>query len=211
MRKYLIVYEEAVSHIWLCNCSLLDVLIYEEILFCFLSVRIRPNQLYKQYFQLSIQLSKYIFQSMFFIQNEKLDPDLRTKLWKLNFQTGFASVNFTTNRFSLICLRQRITRYLRKFATVLYTRNFAEFSAFHNCEKSVEFCSKTLGKMWTSHRSLHSWLSEPPASQQRMTSSAERFLCIFCTFFPFLYLHKQSIQPESCFFSLLECYFIYLQ
>ncbi len=30
MRKYLVIYEEAVSHIWLCNRSLLDFLIYEE-------------------------------------------------------------------------------------------------------------------------------------------------------------------------------------
>ncbi len=31
MRKYLTVYEEAVSHIGLCNCSVLNFLIYEEI------------------------------------------------------------------------------------------------------------------------------------------------------------------------------------
>ncbi len=30
MRKYLPIYEEAVSHIWLCNCSILNFLIYEE-------------------------------------------------------------------------------------------------------------------------------------------------------------------------------------
>jgi hypothetical protein len=38
MRKYLIIYEEAVNHILLCNRSLLDFLMYEEILFSFLSV-----------------------------------------------------------------------------------------------------------------------------------------------------------------------------
>ncbi len=31
MRKYLVIYEEAVSHKWLCNRSLLDFLIYEKI------------------------------------------------------------------------------------------------------------------------------------------------------------------------------------
>jgi hypothetical protein len=31
MRKYLVIHEEAVSHIWLCNRSLLDFLVYEEI------------------------------------------------------------------------------------------------------------------------------------------------------------------------------------
>ncbi len=37
IRKYFPIYEEAVSHIWLCNCSILNFLIYEEIFF-FLSV-----------------------------------------------------------------------------------------------------------------------------------------------------------------------------
>ncbi len=30
MRKYLVIYEEAASCIWLCNCSRLNILIYEE-------------------------------------------------------------------------------------------------------------------------------------------------------------------------------------
>ncbi len=30
MRKYLVIYEEAISHIWLCNRSLRDFLTYEE-------------------------------------------------------------------------------------------------------------------------------------------------------------------------------------
>jgi hypothetical protein len=30
MRKYFPIYEEAVSHIWLCNCSILNFLLYEE-------------------------------------------------------------------------------------------------------------------------------------------------------------------------------------
>jgi hypothetical protein len=37
MRKYLTIYEEAVSHIRLCNCSILNFLIYEENCFSFLS------------------------------------------------------------------------------------------------------------------------------------------------------------------------------
>ncbi len=42
MRKYFPIYEEAVSHIRLCNCSILNFLIYEDmrkILFYFLSVK----------------------------------------------------------------------------------------------------------------------------------------------------------------------------
>ncbi len=35
MRKYFPVYEEAVFHIWLCNCSILNFLIYEEKLIVF--------------------------------------------------------------------------------------------------------------------------------------------------------------------------------
>ncbi len=36
-QKYLTIDEEAVSHMWICNCSLLKFLIYEEIFFFFLS------------------------------------------------------------------------------------------------------------------------------------------------------------------------------
>ncbi len=35
MRKYLTIYEEAVSHIWLCNCSIQNFLINEENLIFF--------------------------------------------------------------------------------------------------------------------------------------------------------------------------------
>jgi hypothetical protein len=38
MRKYFPIYEEAVSHIRLCNCSILNVLIYDEnLIFFFIS------------------------------------------------------------------------------------------------------------------------------------------------------------------------------
>ncbi len=39
MRKYFPIYDEAVSHICLCNCSILNFLIYEEnLIFIFISV-----------------------------------------------------------------------------------------------------------------------------------------------------------------------------
>ncbi len=39
-RKYFPIYEEAVSHIWLCDCSIMNFLIYEEnLIFFFISVR----------------------------------------------------------------------------------------------------------------------------------------------------------------------------
>ncbi len=43
MPKYLRIYEEAVSHIWLCNCSIVNFLIYEEnlIFFCISAVNLR--------------------------------------------------------------------------------------------------------------------------------------------------------------------------
>ncbi len=38
MSKYLTIYEEAVSHIWLCNCFILNFLVYEEnLIFFFIS------------------------------------------------------------------------------------------------------------------------------------------------------------------------------
>ncbi len=64
MRKYLVIYEEAVSHIWLCNRSLLDFLINEEFLLIFLSVhksRIK-NQKYPGFAFFSFFLSfSYIY------------------------------------------------------------------------------------------------------------------------------------------------------
>jgi hypothetical protein len=40
MRKYFPIYEEAVSHIWLCSCSILNFLIYEEnLIFFFISAK----------------------------------------------------------------------------------------------------------------------------------------------------------------------------
>ncbi len=39
MRKYFPIYEDAVRHIWLCNCSILNFLIYEEnLIFFFISL-----------------------------------------------------------------------------------------------------------------------------------------------------------------------------
>jgi hypothetical protein len=44
MRKYLTIYEEAVSHIWLCNCSILNFLVYEEnLIFFFKSTDVLEN------------------------------------------------------------------------------------------------------------------------------------------------------------------------
>jgi hypothetical protein len=45
MRKYLVTYEEAVSHIRLCNCSLMKFLIYEEnCIFFLISMRLEWQQ-----------------------------------------------------------------------------------------------------------------------------------------------------------------------
>ncbi len=39
MRKYLTIYEEAFTHIWLCNCTILNFLMYEEnFIYFFISV-----------------------------------------------------------------------------------------------------------------------------------------------------------------------------
>ncbi len=47
MRKYLVIYEEAVCHIWLCNRSLLVFLINEEnFVFFFISALYKNIQLY---------------------------------------------------------------------------------------------------------------------------------------------------------------------
>ncbi len=45
MRKYFPIYEEAVSHIWLCNCFTLNFLIYEENLIFFCTSVLQENPL----------------------------------------------------------------------------------------------------------------------------------------------------------------------
>ncbi len=47
MRKYLIIYEEVVSHICLCNRTLLNFLIYEEN-FIFCSISVQYTELHRQ-------------------------------------------------------------------------------------------------------------------------------------------------------------------
>ncbi len=56
MRKYLTWYEEAVSHIWLSNQSLLNFLLYEEnLIFFFISVYWKNVKLF-----LNLQLYSYL-------------------------------------------------------------------------------------------------------------------------------------------------------
>ena len=43
MRKYIPIYEDAVSHMGICNCSILNFLIYEENLIFFISALYRSN------------------------------------------------------------------------------------------------------------------------------------------------------------------------
>ncbi len=59
MRKYFPIYEEAVCHIWLCNCSTLNFLIYEEnSIFFFISVvSLMPPTLLMTFFLLLLFLS----------------------------------------------------------------------------------------------------------------------------------------------------------
>ncbi len=66
MRKYLVIYEEAVSHIWLCNRSLLDFLIYEEnFVFFFISVEFGSACWQVEHFFMGIRawdtLNNYLF------------------------------------------------------------------------------------------------------------------------------------------------------
>ncbi len=75
-RKYLTIYEdeEAVGHIWLCNCSILNFLIYEENLIFFLSVQLRWWLLCR------VQLNKAVTES----QDEI--ADLKEKMRALTHQ-----------------------------------------------------------------------------------------------------------------------------
>jgi hypothetical protein len=67
MRKFFPIYEKAVSHIWLCNCSTLNFLIYEEnLIFFFISVdcglyRASNSLSHFQRFSISYILNVYVY------------------------------------------------------------------------------------------------------------------------------------------------------
>ncbi len=73
MRKYFPIYEEAVSHIWLCNCSILNFLIFEEN-FIFFFYQCRNIQ---QYFVLKISPNILFFhlELLSFISLENISSD----------------------------------------------------------------------------------------------------------------------------------------
>ncbi len=69
MHKYLTIYEKAVSHIWLCNCSILHFLIYEEnLIFFFISVH---SDLFDALFSL-VSSSLKVFYSFSWLSQWKL-------------------------------------------------------------------------------------------------------------------------------------------
>ncbi len=61
MRKFLTVYEEGVSHLWLCNRSLLNFLIYKNNWFHFLSVQC--CQLFRRTFQSGGKFGRWVKRS----------------------------------------------------------------------------------------------------------------------------------------------------
>ncbi len=55
MRQYFPIYEEALSQIWLCNCSIMNFFLYEEnLIFFFFSVDSESKLLYSDYFKVSL-------------------------------------------------------------------------------------------------------------------------------------------------------------
>jgi hypothetical protein len=59
MGKYLVIYEEAVSHVWLCNRSLLHFLIYDENFVFFLFIVAGQYTLHNKHISLMLRLRYY--------------------------------------------------------------------------------------------------------------------------------------------------------
>jgi hypothetical protein len=92
MRKYFPIYEEAVSHVWLCNCSILNFLIMRKIWFTFLSVHKIIIRFFKYFFLFfSLFARSMLAFSVTCIQNSTSTATMgwsinseNIKFWKIN-------------------------------------------------------------------------------------------------------------------------------
>jgi hypothetical protein len=76
MRKYFTIYEKAISHIWLCNCSILNFLIYEEnLIFFFISVEAK----FWEYVDERVMARQF-----YDTKNINLPKEFQTNAWNAN-------------------------------------------------------------------------------------------------------------------------------
>ncbi len=98
MRKYFTIYEAAVSHVWLCNCSIPKFLIYED-KFDFLFYQCTTVYLYVA---ISMTVSPSVISSCFFLGStfflnisSNVDTGRRAILWFKNSEEGrYFSLSF---------------------------------------------------------------------------------------------------------------------
>jgi hypothetical protein len=91
MRKYLVIYEEAVSHIWICNSSLLDFLIYEEIFF-FSSVQCCGSVIYWPPRSGSVILLLWIWSLTIYRRFKKFKKKVQLPVWQHIFTNGHKNI-----------------------------------------------------------------------------------------------------------------------
>ncbi len=94
-RKYLVIYEEAVSHIWLCDCSIPNFLIYEENFIFFLSVCVQYSGVWECH--------------MFYTDCTSLSEFQNSNRWKCAF-----SYYFLPSLFNEYC--QKLTKMIAVFS-----------------------------------------------------------------------------------------------
>ena len=91
MLKYLTIYEEAVSHIWICNSSLLDFLIYEEIFF-FSSVQCCGSVIYWPPRSGSVILLLWIWSLTIYRRFKKFKKKVQLPVWQHIFTNGHKNI-----------------------------------------------------------------------------------------------------------------------
>ncbi len=88
MSKYLVIYEEAVSYIWLCNRSLLDFIVYEDFFYSVelhptVSQTIRVSWLATACELLEVHVPKSSVVTRHITKQTKFASNLRNPLWHL--------------------------------------------------------------------------------------------------------------------------------
>ncbi len=127
MRKYLRIYDEAVSHIWLCNCSILNFLIYEEnLIFFFISVW-RWVGLTWEY---RVTIPTGVTRTRLISRSSVEDTETDVRVWSLPLHTFKVRNNENSHYF-------RASRGLKRFHLANQGEPSFDFRIVHQIQRTV--------------------------------------------------------------------------
>ncbi len=129
MRKYFPIYEEAVSHIWLCNCSTLSFPIYDEnFIFFFSSAAINSLCLILSFFS-------YILSFLCKFSHSTLQRQM-PKIWNKYSQKGNIRASVPVSTFMCLWANYIFSRWVCLFCWRKYVDRSWEYinrSQTHEC------------------------------------------------------------------------------